>query len=425
MSQVATTAPGLAAAAAAIQAASATALKVEPACTDAFASVSQKEALRPALLISKGKECARNFARAFNDYSTTYFGIDFRAFDPKSYSSFDAGDAAVAGAMALSAKDSPADEACAVEEATSVKTDPPPPHEQSSLLKRVLTYYLNTPAISVPTIEMTVFALFASALHYAVSSAASHYDPSIEPEFVVHGWDKVAKLGLSFLGLATFFFGSNAYPKFMRPAVRSVIGLTKYLGKPLKWIGDKLTIKSKNKAAAVASLPGEALSFSGEMLTDPQIRDKGFILGATQEIRNRYDTTILEHPFLGRYTTGDLRIWGAELMVNGLYIFPAVAWSLAIPFWETVAPALGISFAATMSTARMSKLWGEDQRYMGRIVLGRTSIFAFANTVAPLAAMLLKTGTMSAGSGYIIQFLLTLAMSVGALGLIRPPKENK
>jgi hypothetical protein len=101
-----------------------------------------------------------------------------------------------------------------------------------------------------------------------------------------------------------------------------------------------------------------------------------------------------------------------------------VALSLGIPFFETVAPALGISFAATLSTARMSKVWGEDPRYMGRIVLGRTSIFAFANTVAPLAAMLLKTGSMSAEAGYLIQFGLTLAMSLGALGLIRPPKAD-
>jgi hypothetical protein len=70
----------------------------------------------------------------------------------------------------------------------------------------------------------------------------------------------------------------------------------------------------------------------------------------------------------------------------------------------------------------MSMLWGEAEEYRGRIVLGRTAIFAFANTVAPLAATLLKSGTMSANSGYLIQLGLTLAMSIGALGLIRPPK---
>ena len=421
MSHVASTVPGLAAAAQAVHASCAAALEAELSHADPFAADTPS---RPAL-ISKGKEFARKIGGAFNDYSTAHLGIDFRALDPRSYASFDAGDAAVAGAMALSAEDGAAEEVDALDEATSVRTDPPPPPGESSLLKKVLNYYLNTPAISVPTIEMTVFALFASALHYAVSSVAAQYDPTIEPEFVVHSADKVAMLGLSFLGLATFFFGSNAYPKFMRPAVRSAIGLTKYLGRPMRWLGDKLTFRSTNKAAAVASLPGEALSFSGEMLMDPKMRENGFILGVTQEIKNRFDTTILEHPFLGRYTTGDARIWGAELLVNGLYVFPAVALSLGIPFFETVAPALGISFAATLSTARMSKVWGEDPAYMGRIVLGRTSIFAFANTVAPLAAMLLKTGSMSAGAGYLIQFGLTLAMSLGAMGLIRPPKGSQ
>lgn len=421
MPNVATTAPGLAAAAATMQASCAVAVEAGQPPVDAFAADSTSH---PSLL-SKGKELAWKIGGAFNDYSRTHLGVDFRALNPRSYASFDAGDTAVAGAMAMSSEKGDAEEIVSKDEATSVKSDPPPPTEQTSLLRKVADYYLNTPAISMPTIEMGVFALLASALHFAVSSIASHYDPSVEPEFVVHSWDKVAKIGLTFLGLATFFFGSNAYPKFMRPAVRSVINVTKYLGKPLKWIGDKLTVKSKNKAAAVASLPGKALSFSGEMLINPAIRDKGFILGVTQEIKRRYDTTILDRPFLGRYTTADPLIWGAELLINVGFVFPAVAWSLDIPFWETVMPASGISFAATLSTARMSKLWGEDPRNKGRIVLGREGIFAFANSVAPLAAMLLKTGAMSAKSGYLIQFGLTLAMSIGALGLIRPLKPDK
>ena len=67
---------------------------------------------------------------------------------------------------------------------------------------------------------------------------------------------------------------------------------------------------------------------------------------------------------------------------------------------------------------------GEAERYRGRIVLGRTAIFAFANTIAPLAATLLKTNTMNAGGGFLIQLGLTTLMSLGAMGLIRPPKEG-
>lgn len=367
------------------------------------------EAERPSLL-ARGRKVAWQVAGAFNDYSVGRLGIDLRALNPKSYAGVDASDAVVAGGMAMAEADGAAHEDDVIDEATSVRSDPPPPPENSSLLKKILTYYINTPAISVPTIEMTVFALFASALHYAVSQVAATNDPTIEPEFVVHSADKVAKLGLSFLGLATLYFGENAFPEFMRPVVRPVLGLAKYFGRPLRWLGGKL--------------PGDALSFAGEMLENPRMREKGFILGVAQEIRERYDRTVLDHPYMGRYTTGDLRIWGAELLINGLIVFPLVALSLDIPFWETVAPSVGISFAATLASARMSKLWGAAERYMGRIVLGRTAIFAFANTVAPLAAILLKTGTMSAGSGYLIQLGLTFAMSLGALGLIRPPKDT-
>lgn len=374
--------------------------------------------------ITRGREAAKSFARAFNDYSAAQWGIDLRALDPKGYTVPEPGDAIAVGAMAMSGDHDTEDGSDPIGETTPGRTEPPSPAEQSSFLKRVLNYYLGTPAISVPTIEMTVFALFASLLHYGVSCVAARGDPSIEPELVVYSVSSVAKLGAAFLGVATFFFGSNAYPEFMRPTVSKVIGLGKYIGKPLRWLGGKMTFGPKDSTAAIASLPGEAIAFAGEMLADPKMRENGFILGACQEIKSRYDTTILEHPYLGLYTTGDARIWGAELMINGLYIFPAVALSLGIPFWETVAPALGISFAATLASARMSKLWGEDPRYIGRIVLGRTAIFAFANTVAPLAATLLKTGTMAASAGYAIQFGLTALMSLGALGLIRPPKKD-
>ncbi len=435
--------PGLAAVSAPLYASS-VAATADQSSAFAAGETAPGERTSPSAFLKKGKDLAWRMAGAFNEYSRSRLGVDLRALDPKSYAAVGVSDAVVAGGMAMSAEGE--DEKVSLDDAsTPASPDPAPGPGEKSLFRKILGYYFDTPVLSMTTMGLTEFAVLASALHYGVSLIAAHSDPSIEPQFVVHEAHKIAKLGAMIVGLATILFGENAFPKFMRPAVRPFLRLAGFAGPPLRFLGRLLTFGKKAKstsdakadenartqatamerAAEVASLPGEMLSFVGETLEDPKIRDNGFILGAAQEIRRRYDRPIFDHPYLGSYSTADLRIWGSELVINGLYVYPLVALSLGIPFFETVGPALGISLAATLSTSRMTKIWGETAEYMGRIVVGRTAIFSFANTISPLAAILLKTGTMSAAGGFLIQFGLTMAMSLAALGLIRPPRDKK
>jgi len=439
MTYTAVNIPGLSAVSAPLYASSA-ATTLDRSSALAAGETAPSERTSPSAFLKRGKDLARQMAGAFNEYSLSRLGVDLRALNPKSYAAVDVSDAVVAGGMAMSAEG--ADEGAARDDATTpAGPDPSPGDGQTGLFRKIIRYYFDTPVLSMTTMGLTEFAVLASALHFGVSLIAAQSDPSIETQFVVHEAPKIAKLGAMIVGLATILFGENAFPKFMRPAVRPLLGLARFAGPPLRFLGRILTFGKKanakadesatrqagvmEHAAEIASLPGEMLSFVGETLEDPKIRDNGFILGAAQEIRRRYDRSIFEHPYLGSYSTADLRIWGSELLINGLYVYPLVALSLGIPFFETVGPALGISLAATLSTSRMTKVWGETAEYMGRIVVGRTAIFSFANTISPLAAILLKTGTMSAWGGFLIQFGLTMAMSLAALGLIRPPKDKK
>ncbi len=194
-------------------------------------------------------------------------------------------------------------------------------------------------------------------------------------------------------GLALFLFGVNGLPERLRSGVKLTVDKAPDpVKRTLSWIGART---------------------SGRL---PQafVRE-GFVGGIVRPLAERHENNIIfRHPYIGTYTRADPKIWGMEIGMN-LVFYGAMSLALGFPFWTMLLPATALSAIATISTARMTKVWSAEGKTT-HIKLGRSIVFPTVNVFSSLSA----SGLVGFGFGFGIQVSVGLAIALATFGIVRP-----